>query len=82
MVNGWDERDYKLWSDIRQLPSYGLIAGNADDPMLSRIQVLKLLETHAEERFDVEWNKRLSNPAKSEDRRRARESTIMKASVQ
>lgn len=50
-VNGWDERDYKLWSSIQQLPSYGLIANNADNPMVSRQAVIKLLEKAAEERF-------------------------------
>lgn len=49
--NGWDARDYKLWSALRQLPSYGLIAKDRDNPMLSRKQVEALLEKHAEDRF-------------------------------
>ena len=47
---GWDERDYKLWSEIRSLPSYGLISGL--DPMISLDAVCKVLEKHAEERFN------------------------------
>lgn len=47
--NGWDRRDYELWSAIQQLSSYGLIAG--DERMISRKQVLALLETHAEIRY-------------------------------
>lgn len=50
-VNGWDERDYELWSDLMQLPSYGLIANDADDPMLSRRQVIALVEKRARERY-------------------------------
>ena len=45
---GWDERDYKLSSDIRSLPSYGLLQG--DDHMVSMQAVLKLLIEHAERR--------------------------------
>jgi hypothetical protein len=52
-INGWDERDYKLWSEIRSLPSYGLVAGNSDNPMLARKEVLMLLELAAEERFNA-----------------------------
>lgn len=51
-TNGWDERDYRLWSDIRTLPSYGRIA--PDDTMISMKQVCALLEQHAEARFDKE----------------------------
>ncbi len=51
--NGWDKRDYELWSDVQQLPSYGLIAGGGgSDRMVSRAQVIALLETHAERRYD------------------------------
>ena len=49
--NGWDERDYKLSSEIRSLPSYGLIA--VGDKMISEKQVLALLVKHAQERFDA-----------------------------
>lgn len=50
-VNGWDERDYKLWSEIQSLPSFGLVAGQADNPMLSRKDVVRILEQAAEKRF-------------------------------
>ncbi len=49
--NGWDKRDYELWSAIQQLTSYGLIAGDADNIMISRKETLALLETHAEQRY-------------------------------
>jgi hypothetical protein len=48
--NGWDERDYRLWSSIQSLPSYGLVAGQTDNPMLSRKDVIRLLEEAAESR--------------------------------
>jgi hypothetical protein len=51
-TNGWDERDYKLWSDVKTLPSYGLIA--FEDKMISMKQVLALLEKHADARFNKE----------------------------
>lgn len=41
----WDERDYRLASDIRVLPSYGLLPN--DDRMISMNAVLLLLEEHA-----------------------------------
>ena len=50
-VNGWDERDYELWSKIQSLPSYGLVAGRADNPMISRKEAVRLLEQAAEKRF-------------------------------
>jgi hypothetical protein len=46
----WDERDYLLWSAIRQLPSYGLIADDAANPLISRKEVLSLLESIAKKR--------------------------------
>lgn len=49
-INGWDERDYRLLGQIRQLPSYGIIAGNSENCLLSRVEVLRLLESAAEER--------------------------------
>lgn len=51
--NGWDERDYLLWSQLRQLPSYGVIHGGyGGDRMISRDSVEKLLEIAAERRYD------------------------------
>ena len=47
-ARGWDGRDYKLSSAVRQLPSFGLLSG--DDRMISRKAVLQLLEKHAAER--------------------------------
>lgn len=54
-TNGWDERDYKLWSQIQSLPSYGLVAGSSDNPMLARKDIVRLLEEAAEKRFADEW---------------------------
>jgi hypothetical protein len=51
-INGWDERDYRLWSEIRSLPNYGLVAGEKDNPMLARKDVEKLLEEAAKNRFN------------------------------
>lgn len=51
MTNGWDRRDTALWSAIHQLPSYGLVAGDKDNPMISRKEVIALLKAEAEERF-------------------------------
>lgn len=50
-INGWDERDYKLWSELQSLPHYGLVAGRANNPMLSRKDVVRLLEDAAKKRF-------------------------------
>jgi hypothetical protein len=58
-ANGWDERDYKLWSELMNLPSYGLVANNADNPMLARKDVIQLLEKAAEKRFDEAHNRRV-----------------------
>lgn len=57
--NGWDERDYKLWGELMNLPSYGLAANNADNPMLARKDVIRLLEKAAEKRFDESHNRRI-----------------------
>lgn len=57
-VRGWDERDYMLWSELMQLPSYGLIANDRENPMLSRKEVIKLLEQAAEKRFDEDDRRR------------------------
>jgi hypothetical protein len=55
-TNGWDERDYELWSALQCLPSYGLIAGgDGSDRMVSRKAVEKLLRIAAEKRFEEEW---------------------------
>jgi hypothetical protein len=51
-VNGWDERDYKLWGQLMSLPNYGLVAGRRDNPLLALKDVIKLLEKAAEKRFD------------------------------
>lgn len=48
-TNGWDERDYKLWSAIGVLPSYGRV--NGTDHLVSLHQVEELIRKHAEERF-------------------------------
>ena len=58
VTRGWDERDYELWSAIRGLPSYGLIRNDIDNPMISRKEVIKLIESAAENRFDKEWRER------------------------
>jgi hypothetical protein len=51
MKNGWDRRDSELWTEIHQLPSYGLVAGDKDNPMLARKEVIALIEAQAEKRF-------------------------------
>lgn len=51
-VNGWDERDYKLWSEIQQLPSYGLLPGK-NNRMISFAEVVKLMESQAESRASL-----------------------------
>jgi hypothetical protein len=53
-INGWDERDYKLWSALQSLPHYGLVANQSNNPMLARKDVEQLLEKFAEERFESE----------------------------
>jgi 2-C-methyl-D-erythritol 4-phosphate cytidylyltransferase len=50
-INGWDERDYRLWSGLQSLPSYGIVAGDSMNPMLARKDVERLLEKAAEKRF-------------------------------
>jgi hypothetical protein len=50
-VNGWDERDYRLWSQIQSLPSYGLVGGRADNPMIALKDVVGLLESAANLRY-------------------------------
>jgi hypothetical protein len=51
--NGWDNRDYLLWSEISQLPSYQLIEGGRDQ-LVSRNSVIRLLEQAAEKRYKNE----------------------------
>lgn len=48
-INGWDARDYKLWSDFGVLQSYGRI--NRTDHLVSLNEVEALLRKHAEQRF-------------------------------
>lgn len=45
MKPGWDERDYRLWSEIQQLPSYGLHCPN--DHMISLNDVVRVMEEQA-----------------------------------
>jgi hypothetical protein len=54
--NGWDKRDYELWSLLQQLPSYGLIA--PDDRSISLRQVIHMMEVAAEKRFNEAWEAR------------------------
>ncbi len=58
LVCGWDERDYRLWSQLRQLPSYGLVAADTDNPMIALNDAIALLERNAEQRFEAEWKAR------------------------
>ena len=43
-VKGWDERDYKLWSELQNLPSFGLVAGNPINPLIARDAVVQLMK--------------------------------------
>lgn len=56
MPAAWDKRDYQLWSDIKCLPSFGML-GN-DDRMISRDEVCKLLVAHAERRSSAKEERR------------------------
>lgn len=47
-INGWDKRDYDLWSELQGLPSYGLLSN--DDRMISQKAVEKLLRDAARKR--------------------------------
>jgi hypothetical protein len=51
-TNGWDERDYKLWSALHQLPSYGLASG-AYNKLIILNDVIRLLDKSAQERFEA-----------------------------
>jgi len=55
--HGWDGRDYKLWSQIRVLPSYGIVAGKGNR-LITLNDVIRLLEYAAEKRFSDAHNKR------------------------
>jgi hypothetical protein len=48
---GWDDRDYRIWSDLHVLQSYGPIVGDVDNPTISRRDVIRLLERAAKRRF-------------------------------
>jgi len=48
-TNGWDERDYRLWSALGVLHSYG--RKDRTDHLISLEEVEALLRKHAEERF-------------------------------
>lgn len=49
MKPGWDERDYKLWSLIKQLPSYGTVAGKGNK-LIALNSVVALMEEQAKKR--------------------------------
>ena len=51
-VWGWDSRDYRLWSEIQSLPSYGLLGGG--DRMISFAAVVKCMEEEAKKRSKAE----------------------------
>lgn len=56
--SGWDERDYRLWSKIRSLPSYGTVAGQPS-VLLASADVMRVLIEEAESR---RLNKKHYNP--------------------
>lgn len=58
-VNGWDERDYHLWGQLQNLPSYGLVAGSGRNPMIALKDVIRLMEVNAEARFRAMWKANL-----------------------
>jgi hypothetical protein len=39
--------EYRIYSRIMSLPSYGLIADNQENPMLSRVAVVRIVEQEA-----------------------------------
>lgn len=55
---GWDERDYLLWQQIQQLPSYGLVAGRPDNPLLARKDIERAMDLAAKQRGEKKWNAR------------------------
>jgi hypothetical protein len=58
-TNGWDERDYKLWSALGALPSYG--RKDRTDHLLSLAEIEALLRKHAEERFAAQKTKPMTD---------------------
>lgn len=60
-VNGWDQRDYELWSALRRLPSYGLISGNLDDPMVSLKDAIECIERQARKRYVISTQRAASS---------------------
>jgi hypothetical protein len=50
---GWDERDYKLWSEIQSLPSFGIISDSVRNWMISFKDVERCMETAAKKRGEV-----------------------------
>jgi hypothetical protein len=57
MTNGWDERDYKFWSQLQSLPSYGLVTGKGNK-LIALSEVEKLLKEAAEKRWSEERRER------------------------
>lgn len=51
-IKGWDERDYKLWSAIGCLQSYGRL--NRTDHLVSLHEVEEVIKQHAEDRYAKE----------------------------
>lgn len=51
-IKGWDERDYMLWSEILKLPSYGLVGGRSDNPLISRQDLIAIMHKQANDRHN------------------------------
>jgi len=58
MTKGWDERDYRLWSEIQALRSFGLVAGDPKNPMLAFKDVERCMKEQAQKRANDEGRKR------------------------
>lgn len=58
-VRGWDERDYKLWSQIQCLQSYGLAAGHK---MIREDDVVAVMENQAKQRAIAEELRKEGKP--------------------
>jgi hypothetical protein len=41
--------EYRVYSRIMNLPSYGLIADNQENPMISRVSVIRIVEQEAQD---------------------------------
>lgn len=66
-TNGWDTRDYELWSQLHGLKSYSLVAGSDRNPMIALADVVSLLRMNAEKRFKTERKARFGvSPAPKE----------------